>query len=547
VKTGIAALFAAVLLFAPPLVRADGSQEALRYYGLGNLTRPVTGCSADAQGWFDQGLAFMYAFNHDEAIRSFRQAAAVDENCAMAWWGIAVANGPHINNAAVPEHHAAEAVAALARAEQVQDRASAVERELIAAQKKRFVLPSPADRSALDQAYADAMAAVWKSHPTDADVGVLYAEALADLHPWDLWTAEGEPKNGALEVITALDAVLALDPKHPLANHLYIHALEASPYPDRAIPAADVLRDLQPGLGHMVHMPSHIDIRTARWADAIVANRKAIDADRAYQARAPEPQFYRLYIAHNYHMLTFAAMMSGRSEQALTTIRAMVADVPADFFRENSFVDGLMVMPLEVQMRFGRWDEVLAEPDYPDYVPISRTMRHYARAVAYAAKDDFESARKEQAAFAESRTQVPAEAVFGTNPASAILAIAEQVMNGEILYRSGNTEAGLAALREGVRREDAMFYDEPPDWIQPVRHPFGAALLQSGHYAEAEAVFRADLKRWPGNGWGLYGLARALELQGRRDEAAETMKAFDAVWDGADIRIKSPCLCLPGV
>lgn len=526
---------------------AEAQPAPLRYTGLGDFSRPVSTRSAEAQAWFDQGLAFMYAFNHDEAIRSFRQAAAIDPACAMAWWGIAIANGPHINNVGVPEAHAREAVDALARARGALAGATSLERALIEAQSLRFAVPSPADRSALDGAYAKAMAAVWKDNPRDADVGALYAESLANLHPWDLWTADGQPKEDTLAIIALLDEVIALAPRHPLANHLYIHALEASPRAAEATRAADVLRQLQPGLGHMVHMPSHIDVRTARWADAIIANTRAIDADRAYAARAPAPQFYRLYIAHNYHMLSFAAMMSGRSELALKTIRAMVADIPPDFVRENAFVDGFLVMPLEVMMRFGKWDAILAEPDFPAYAPISRTLRHYARAVAHAAQGDVAAAREEQAAFAAARAQVPAEAAFGNASAAALFDIAEQVMKGEILFRTGSKEEGLAALREGVRREDTLRYDEPPDWVQPVRHPLGAALLQSGGYAEAEAVFRADLERWPGNGWGLYGLARALELQGKKDEAAATMKRFDAVWDGADIRIKSPCLCLPGV
>jgi tetratricopeptide (TPR) repeat protein len=518
----------------------------LRYTGLGDFTRPVSTRSADAQGWFDQGIAFMYAFNHDEAIRSFGQAAAVDPDCAMAWWGIAIANGPHINNPAVPEEHSAAALAALARAREATE-ASPVERALIEALATRYAEPAPADRRALDEAYAQAMAKVWQAYPRDPDVGALYAEALADLHPWDLWTSDGQPKPGALEIVAVLDDVLAIAPRHPLANHLYIHALEASPRAAEATRAADTLRYLQPGLGHMVHMPSHIDIRTARWNDAIAANSRAIEADRAYAARAPEPGFYRLYLSHNFHMLTFAAMMSGQGALAESTIRAMVASIPPGFVEQNPWADGLLVMPMEVMMRFGRWDAVLAEPEPPPYAPLSRALRHYARAVAFAARDDVEGARREQAEFMAARTQVPPEVTFGNASGAAILDIAEAVMNGEILFRSGERDAGLDSLREGVRREDALRYDEPPDWIQPVRHPLGAALLQSGRAAEAEAVFRADLVRWPGNGWGLYGLSRALELQGRKDEAATVMEQFDATWKNADIRIKSPCLCLPGV
>jgi tetratricopeptide (TPR) repeat protein len=297
----------------------------------------------------------------------------------------------------------------------------------------------------------------------------------------------------------------------------------------------------------MVHMPSHIDVRRGRWQHAIDANAKAIEADRRYAARAPKQGFYRLYMAHNHHMLTYGAMMTGQSELALKTIREMVADIPLEFVKENPWADGFLAMPLEVLMRFGRWDEVLAEPELPDFAPISRSIRHYARAVAHAAKADVASAEKDQAAFLEARARLPKEATFGNNSGSDILDVAEHLMKGEILYRAGRVDEGIAALREAVAREDKLKYDEPPDWIQPVRHPLGAALLQAGRFAEAETVFREDLARLPDNGWGLYGLQRALHLQKKADEAARTEKQFDAIWRSADLKIKSPCLCLPGV
>lgn len=517
------------------------------YEGLGGLSREVTTSSPEAQRYFDQGLAFLYAFNHDEAIRSFRRAGELDPGCAMAFWGIAYANGPHINNPVVPEERASAAWEALGKATAAASGASPVEKALVDALAARYADPQPEDRAPLDQAFADKMRAVWIEFPEDADVGALFAESLADLRPWDLWLPDGSPQPGTDELLATLDAVLALDPRHPLANHLLIHSVEASPHPERADGAADTLRDLQPGLGHLVHMPSHVDVRRGRWQEAVVANTKAIEADRRYAAQAPEQGFYRLYMAHNYHMLTYGAMMTGQSELALETIRAMVADIPLEFFRENPFADGFMAMPLEVLMRFGRWDEILAEPAFPDFVPISRALQHYARAVAYAAKDDVPSARREQAAFLEARGRVPEEAFFGNNSASDVLDVAERLMEGEILYRAGETDAGLAALAEAVAREDQLRYDEPPDWIQPVRHAYGAALLQAGRFAEAEAVFREDLAKLPDNGWGLYGLHRALQLQRKTAEAQAAEQRFDEVWKRADIQIKSPCLCLPGV
>jgi tetratricopeptide (TPR) repeat protein len=465
----------------------------------------------------------------------------------MAHWGVAVANGPHINNPVLPKERAQAAWEALRLARAAAAGATPVEKALIVAQAARYAEPPPEDRKHLDLAYANAMRAVWAAYPKDPDAGALFAEAMADLRPWDLWLPDGRPQPGTEELIAALDAVLKLDPKHPLALHLYIHAVEASTQPGRADGAADALRDRTPGLGHLVHMPSHIDVRRGRWQKAIEANARAIEADRRYTAQAPEQGFYRLYMAHNHHMLTYGAMMSGQSALALSTIRAMVADIPLEFFRQNAFADGFMAMPLEVLMRFGRWGEILAEPAFPDFVPISRSLQHYARGVAFAATDRVAEAEKELGAFLEARARVPKEASFGNNSGSDVLDVAERVLRGEILFRAGRREEGIAMLREAVAREDALRYDEPPDWIQPVRHPLGAALLQAGRFAEAEAVFRADLEKLPDNGWGLYGLQRALQMQKKRAEAAAVLKRFDAVWSQADLKIRSACLCLPGV
>ena len=540
-----------LLLLVPAVLGVErtalaGSPVPL-FDGLGGFSRKVTTASPEAQRYFDQGLAFLYAFNHDEAIRAFRRAAELDPTCAMAWWGVAYANGPHINNPVVPEDRAKAAWEALGEAKALAAGASPVERALVEALASRYSLPQPEDRKPLDQAYADAMRKAWTAFPRDPDVGALFAESLADLRPWDLWTADGKPQPGTEELVTTLEAVLALAPRHPLANHLMIHAVEASPHPEKADAAADALRDLQPGLGHLVHMPSHIDVRRGRWQPSIVANAKAMEADGRYTALSPEQGFYRLYMAHNHHMLAYAAMMTGQSALALRTIREMVADIPLEFFRKNPFADGFMAMPLEVLMRFGKWDEVLAEPAFPDFVPISCALRHYARAVAYAAKDDVPSALKEQEAFLAARARVPKEAFFGNNTASDVLDVAESFMRGEILFRSGRIDEGLASLREAAAREDRLRYDEPPDWIMPVRHALGAALLQAGRFAEAEAVFREDLAKLPGNGWSLYGLSRALALQKKTAEAAAVEGRFDAVWKQADLEIKSACLCLPGV
>jgi len=546
----IALVSAATLLSSPHGAIAQGASASLpvpRYEGLGGLARKVTTASPEAQAYFNQGLAFLYAFNHDEAIRAFQRAAEIDPTCAMAFWGLALAKGPHINNMAVPGENEKTAWEAVAKARALATNGTPIEKDLIGALSTRYADPQPADRAELNQAYAAAMRKVWMANPKDADVGALFAESLANLRPWDLWLPDGKPQPGTEELVATLDSVLAVDSSHPLANHLMIHAVEASPHPEKADRAADALRDLQPGLGHMVHMPSHIDIRRGRWQKGIVANEKAIEADRRYAAKAPEQGFYRLYMSHNYHMLTYAAMMTGQSALALKTIEDMVADIPLEFFKENPWADGLMAAPLEVLMRFGRWDEILARPLFPDFAPISRAIQHYARAVSYTAREDVPNAIKEQSAFAEARARVPKEATFGNNTGSDLLDVAEWLMKGEILFRSGKVEDGLAALREAVVREDKVRYDEPPDWIQPTRHPLGAALLQAGRFEEAEAVFRADLAKLPGNGWGLYGLGRALRLQKKDAEAKGYEKEFEEVWRNADIKIRSACLCLPGV
>ncbi|HSO23348.1 MAG TPA: hypothetical protein VLT81_10585, partial [Chondromyces sp.] len=460
--------------------------------------------SAEAQRYFDQGLAFLYAFNHDEAIRSFRTAAEIDPECAMAYWGIAYANGPHINNPAVPPEREATAFAAAQQAARLAEKLEeSADRALIEAVTTRYASPQPEDRAPLDAAYAEAMEGVFARFPDDADVGALYAESLMDLHPWDLWTGDGEPKEWTPPIVALLEDVIARHPQHPLALHLYIHTVEASNDPGRADEAADRLRDLVPGLGHLVHMPSHIDVRRGRWQEAIVANTRAIEADRAYRdAALVPPDFYRLYMSHNHHMKAYAAMMVGRSEVAMRSIRELVSDIPTGWLRENAiWADGFVAMPYEVMMRFGRWQEILDEPEPADYLPFTRAIHHAARAVALAALDRPEEAREAQQAFLEQRQAVPEEAFFGNNMAHDLLAVAERLVEGEILYREGAEEAGIAALYEAAALEDELNYDEPPDWIQPIRHALGATLMQEGRYADAEKVYREDLERLPDNGW----------------------------------------------
>jgi tetratricopeptide (TPR) repeat protein len=517
-----------------------------RFAGLGAHTRHVTTQSTEAQIYFNQGLSFLFAFNHDEAIRSFEHAARLDPDCAMAWWGISIASGPHINNPVVPPARAKSAWEALSKA-RAAGKATELERQLIEALSARYAEQQLDDRKPLDEAYAAAMRKVWKANLTDADIGALFAESLMDLRPWDLWLPTGEPQPGTEEVVATLEAVLTQNPNHPLGLHLYIHAVEASPHPEKAIAPADRLRNLEPGLGHMVHMPSHIDVRVGQWAKAIAANTKAIEADRIYREQSPKQDFYRIYMAHNQHMRAFAAMMRGQSKLAITSINDMAQGIPQEWIKENALMaDGFAAMPLEVQVRFGRWDEVLAAPEPPDYLPISRSLRHGARGIAYAAKGDAEKARTEQAAFLAARKLVKDEAVVGNNKGFDVLNVAEHLLAGEILVREGAIDKGIAELREAVKCEDALRYSEPPDWIHPIRHALGANLLAVGRPADAEKVYRESLVRLPNDGWALFGLARSLHLQEKHAEAEPFDARFTEAWRDADVKITSSCFCQPG-
>jgi len=524
------------------------AESVVRHFeGLGNFGRKVTTQSAEAQRFFDQGLCFLYAFNHDEAIRSFEEAAKIDTDCAMAWWGIALANGPHINNPIVTPERAKAAWAALTKAGDTAAKASGVEQELIAALAKRYADPQPEDRKPLDEAYADAMRQVYRDHPNDSDIGALFAESMMDLRPWDLWTQDGQPQPGTGEIVDTLEAVLAQSPSHPLALHLYIHAVEASPNPDRADAPADRLRNLQPGLGHLVHMPSHIDVRRGRWKQSIEANNRAIEADRHYRERSPKQGFYNIYMAHNHHMLAYSAMMCGQSKLAISAINDMAKGIPLEWVKENAaLADGFTALPLEVLVRFGRWDEVLAAPEPPDFLPIARALRRCARGIAYAAKGDITNAKEEEAAFLAATKLVGEDAAVGNNTAENLLTIARHLLAGEILYREGKIEEAFSELREASQVEDTLRYSEPPDWIHPIRHALGATLLKEGRAAEAEKVYREDLAKQPNNGWSLYGLARSLHLQGKDAEAQQIDTQFEAVWRDADIKISSSCFCQPG-
>ena len=515
--------------------------------GLGSYSRKITTESPKAQRYFNQGLGFYHGFNHGAAIRAFQEAARIDPKCAMAHWGIALANGPHINFPLVPPPAAEMAWKELQLAQQNADKASPIEKALIEALSHRYANPQPEDRKPLDEAYAAAMREIWKQYPDDQDAGALFAEAMMDLRPWDQWTLDGQANPGTDEILATLDAVLKLNPQHPFANHLYIHAVEASRNPERADAAADRLRNLQPGLAHNVHMPSHIDIRRGRWQQAIDTNVKAVAADKRYRnIVGPPTGLLPVYAAHNRHMLAFGALMTGQREVAMKNARAMVAEIPAKFVKEApAIADGFFAVPLEVLVRFGRWDEILAEPDkYPPNVQFVRAFHHAARATAYAAKGDTVKARKEQTLFVEGAKLVPPETHLGNNSAAAVISLTTHMLEGEVLVAEQKVDAGIAELQTAVKEEDALKYDEPPAWMIPVRHSLGAVLMKMRRFADAEQVYRDDLARLPDNGWSLFGLAESLRAQSKNaDEVISTNAKFQKIWAKADVKITTSCLC----
>lgn len=518
----------------------------LRLEGLGPHRRDITAANAAAKDWFNQGLLLLYAFNHDEAIHAFRAAIEADPTCAMAHWGVSIALGPHINFPMMTPEKSATAWSALQLARRHSEKATDVEKALIEALASRYAEQPPQDRVPLDKAYADAMKKVWEKFPTDSDIGALYAEAVMDLRPWDLWPVSGEARPERETAIAVLKDVLKLSPAHPLGCHLFIHAVEAGPNPGEAIEAADQLRRGQPGLGHLVHMPSHIDVRTGQWQQAVETNEQAIRADSDYRARRPNQDFYRIYVAHNRYMLAFAAMMQGQSAIAEREVRQMVAEVPESWLAvpENlAMADGMYAAPIETLVRFGKWDQVLTEPEPVGNRPIARALWREARGVAFAAKGQIAEARAEQQKFREAVKATPEEARWSNNAAADLFKVADALLEGEILLKENKTEAGLAKLREAVKHEDNLRYDEPPGWIVPTRHALGTWLIKAGQFQEAEAVYRKDLGIWPHNGWSLFGLQQALERQDRIPEMKQVREKFQTAWQSADIELKSSCFC----
>jgi tetratricopeptide (TPR) repeat protein len=525
---------------------SQGATAEPFFAGLGPYSRKVTTHSEAAQKYFDQGLAFLYGFNYDAAGASFQAAAASDPNCAMAYWGIAMANGGGVDDSEAIIRRAVESWKASRNALEHAQNASPVEQALIKAVSKRFDMPPPLDRKPLDESYASYMRRAWQAFPDDPDIGALTAKAISRARTLDVCVAPGQPLPPSEEVVHALEKVLAQHPNHPYALHLFVHALEGSDQFERAKGAADRLRDMAPGLSHITHMPTHIDIRRGDWHAALVASEKAVAADKAYQKIVADPGFYRGLILHNNHMLAYVAAMQGQSRKATQTVQELLTNIPHDYLeRDVERVDFYYALPYQLHIRFGRWKAMLAEPAPQPDLPIATAMWHLARSTAYAANHELGEAKFEQTAFISIVQSFLPDARFRKNNGQFMFRIAAAALAGEILYREGKVDEALGQLREAVRGEDSLLYMEPPDWVQPMRHILGATLMDAGRYAEAEAVYREDLVRHPENGWSLFGLSQSLRKQKKSAEADDVAARFQHVWQHADIKLTASCLCLP--
>jgi tetratricopeptide (TPR) repeat protein len=543
----------------------------MEYYDLGTYTRPVTTSAPDAQRWFDRGLIWAYGFNHEEAVSCFEQALARDPDCAMAHWGVGYALGPNYNKpwAAFDEADlrtsTARAAAAVSRAGQIAAGVTPVERALIGALRWRYAQDElPDEREAWNERYAEAMGQVYDAFADDLDVAALYADALMNLTPWQLWDLRtGEPTEGAQTVRAqaVLDRALRSPGgrTHPGVLHMYIHLMEMSPYPERARPAAERLRGLAPDAGHLRHMPTHLDLLCGDYARVVASNTKAIAADEKYAARSGVMNFYTLYRVHDYHFKIYGAMFLGQAQAALEAADALEAAIPEKLLRVESppmadWLEGFLTMRVHVLVRFGRWSDILELPLPADPVLYSVTtaMLHYARGVACSALGRIAEAEREREWFGRARAAVPATRTIFNNTCTEILAIAAAMLEGELEYRKGNVEAAFAHLRDSITLDDGLPYDEPWSWMQPTRHAYGALLLEQGRVAEAEAVYRADLGfddtlpracQHPGNVWSLHGYHECLVRLGKLGEARiiEQQLRFAAAL--ADTPVTASCFC----
>lgn len=508
--------------------------------GLGDHHHAVTTSSERAQLFFDQGLKLTYGFNHQEALRSFKEAARLDPDCAMAYWGWALVLGPNLN-LPMRDDVVGQAAEAIRMAQERRHLVSERERAYIDALAARYSADPGADRAALDQAYADAMRAVHEADPLDTDAATLYAAALMNTMPWNYWTRDGRPRPKTEIVVSTLEAALEIDPEHEGALHYYIHIMEPV-NPEGAVWVADRLRGLAPGAGHLLHMPSHIDMQVGRYAEAYDANVRAAEADEGYITQCRAQGIYPLnYYPHNVHFLVWAAMMQGRRDEALAAARKVADGVPDDMHGNDwALYQTFMAMPLSAMARFGQWDAILAEPEPAEELVFLRGVRHYARGLAYARTGDTRAAKRELKSLRRLMEDPAADAdLVGFTNAASLLDLAAEIVAGEIDAASGKYDSAVAHLDRATRLEDAQLYTEPPAWFYPVRHTLGAVLLEAGRPAEAEVVYWQDLHKNVDNGWALHGLWKSLNAQGRLDEADAIKARLDEAWADASVRLTS--------
>jgi tetratricopeptide (TPR) repeat protein len=534
-------LMAAVgLVVAQPAQEQHAGETASRppiFHGLGDHRMDVA-VAEDARPYFDQGLAFVYGFDHTEAARAFREAIRLDPDCAMCHWGLALALGPHINAPMTPES-VEPAYAAIQRAQVLSEGVTERERAYIDALAARYAPEPRDDRTALDRAYADAMRELSAAYPEDADAATLFAEALMNLVPWDYWTADGAPRPETVEILAALERAVDLDPHHPGANHHYIHAMEASERPHRAEGAADRLVDLDIQIGHMLHMPAHIYARIGRWHDASIANERAVEADRVHLATVgAEGLVPVLYHPHNLHFLAWTAGMEGRSDLALQAAHETVEAAMTELAHDLLFINAFLIMPIQTMIRFEAWSDILAAGPREGAHPFETATWHYARGRAAVATGDLAAARVEAGALAAIADGPEADAMEQPQaffPGRTMLRIAQDVLAAHLARAEGDLDTAIATLGRAVERHDDLPYFEPPHWFVSPRLDLGWMLLEAGRPADAETVFRADLEVYAENGWALYGLAASLRAAGAHEEAAAVQARFEEAWRHADV------------
>lgn len=512
----------------------DQAEAPPLFDNLGSLHHPITTSSDRAQQYFDQGLRLVYAFNHGEAIRSFEAAAQEDPQVAMAYWGMALALGPNINSA-MDKKDERRAIEMAQKARRLADRATPKEQAYIDALVRRYVSKKPTKRKGLDEAYAKAMRLMAQRFPEDADAATLFAEALMDLRPWDLWKPDGRPQPGTDEIVTTLESVLAQNPEHPGACHYYLHAVEASSQPERALPCAERLPALMPGAGHLVHMPAHIYMRLGKYHDAVERNQQAADIDQQYlAARNLTGEYADGYYTHNLHFLWASLAMEGRNVEAMKAARDLTATITTEEASKDRWKERYLATPTFSMIRFGRWEELLKELPPPKGLRLMEGVWRLGRGLALVATGRLPGAEGEHVVLAGLTKQIRRDRTTEEKTDRALLKIAERVLAGELAARRQHYNDAIRILEEAIKMEEALPFSEPPLWPLSVRHHLGAVFLLADRPAEAEVVYHADLLQHPDNGWALIGLIQSLRAQQKDDQAAEAEDRFKKAWAHAD-------------